>query len=158
MGVEASRENVPATIRAFVPDDMAAVTAISAEAREAAHWTAESYRKALEWPGVVAFVHHRGGNVTSFILGRRASDEGEILNLAVTPASRRRGEGTALLKAVVDEFRGRHVSRVFLEVRGSNESAIAFYEKRGFFKTGCRAGYYRDPDEAAVLMEIKLGD
>jgi len=45
---------------------------------------------------------------------------------------------------------------VFLDVRESNESAIAFYEKWGFCKKGRRAGYYHDPEEAAIVMEMKL--
>jgi len=67
------------------------------------------------------------------------------------------GEGGALLKAALEEFRARRTSRVFLEVRESNEAAIAFYGKHGFAETGRRAGYYQDPAEAAVLMEKKLG-
>jgi ribosomal protein S18 acetylase RimI-like enzyme len=57
---------------------------------------------------------------------------------------------------MMDEFRARQVSRVFLEVRESNEAGIAFYRKHGFSNTGRRAGYYRDPDEAAIVMEMKL--
>ena len=46
---------------------------------------------------------------------------------------------------------------MFLEVRESNQSAIAFYAKHGFNKMGRRASYYHDPEEAAIVMEIKLG-
>lgn len=94
--------------------------------------------------------------VNAFIIGRQVADEAEILNLAVILPKRRRGEGAGLLKAALEEFRARHVSRVFLEVRESNESAIAFYAGHGFSKTGRRAGYYHDPEEAAIVMEIKL--
>jgi ribosomal protein S18 acetylase RimI-like enzyme len=43
-----------------------------------------------------------------------------------------------------------------MEVRESNAGAIAFYQKQGFSKSGRRPGYYRDPVEAAILMEKKL--
>ncbi len=33
---------------------------------------------------------------------------------------------------------------------------MAFYEKHGFSKTGHRAGYYHDPVEAAIVMDIKV--
>jgi ribosomal-protein-alanine N-acetyltransferase len=104
----------------------------------------------------VAFVSEEEGKVSGFILGRQVADEAEILNLAVTAAYRRRGEGGALLKAALGGFQSRGVSRVFLEVRESNETGIAFYERRGFSKMGRRAGYYREPDEAAIVMENKL--
>jgi ribosomal-protein-alanine N-acetyltransferase len=156
MAAETQRERAEATIRAFLPADVAAVTTILREVPEAANWTAESYREALNWPGTVALISEEEGKVSGFILGRQVADEGEILNLAVTVAYRRRGEGGALLKAAFAEFQSRGVSRVFLEVRESNETGIAFYEKRGFSKMGRRAGYYRDPDEAAIVMEKKL--
>ena len=156
MAAETKRERAEATIHAFREDHAQAVTTISREAPAAANWPEDSYREALKWPGVVALVSEGAGIVTGFILGRQVADEGEILNLAVAPANRRRGEGQTLLKAALDEFRSRGVSRVFLEVRESNETGISFYEKRGFFKTGRRAGYYRHPDETAIVMEMKL--
>jgi [ribosomal protein S18]-alanine N-acetyltransferase len=158
MAADAKREQSERTIRAFLPEDIEAVTRISARASGAAQWTEESYREALEWPGIVAMVRAEDAEVIGFILGRQVADQGEILNLAVSPAKRRRGEGAALLGAALGEFRAHGVRRVFLEVRESNETAMAFYARHGFSKTGRRAGYYREPDEAAVLMEMKLGD
>jgi ribosomal-protein-alanine N-acetyltransferase len=156
MGAETKRERAGATIRAFRPSDAAALTSILRDSREAANWTQASYRQWMNSPGAVAFVSSGDGRVTGFLIGRQVADEAEVLNLAVAPLDRRRGEGGALLGAAMEEFRARGVSRVFLEVRESNAKGIAFYEKRGFFKTGRRAGYYRDPEEAAIVMEMKL--
>jgi ribosomal protein S18 acetylase RimI-like enzyme len=61
-----------------------------------------------------------------------------------------------LLDTALAEFKSRNVSRAFLEVRESNEAGIAFYLKHGFAKSGRRPGYYREPEEAAILMEKKL--
>ena len=156
MAAETQRERAQGTIRAFRPTDVAAVTTILREAPEAANWPEESYHEALNWPGTVAFVSEEEGKVSGFILGRQVADEAEILNLAVTVACRRRGQGGALLKAALAGFQSRGVSRVFLEVCESNDRGIAFYEKQGFSQRGRRAGYYRDPDEAAIVMEKKL--
>ena len=158
MAAETKHANLNAMIRAFRTADAAAVTAIAAESPEAANWAENSYREALNWPGVVALVCEDDGKVAGFILGRQVGDEAEILNLAVTQTRRRRGEGAALLHAAMGEFRTRGVRRVFLEVRESNDTGIAFYEKQGFRKKGRRAGYYHNPEEAAVLMEMNLGD
>jgi len=46
---------------------------------------------------------------------------------------------------------------VFLEVRESNEAGMAFYESKAFPKREGAPVYYRDPDEAAIRMEMKLG-
>jgi len=156
VGAETRREHAGGTIRAFRPTDAAALTSILRDAPEAANWTQTSYREWMNSPGAVAYVSAGNGTVTGFIIGRQVADEAEVLNLAVAPLARRRGEGAALLQAALGEFRARGASRVFLEVRESNSVAIAFYEKNAFSKSGRRAGYYRDPDEAAVVMERKL--
>ncbi len=157
MGTKTKRDSVATTIRAFGEADAAAAAEILRASPEAARWTEWGLRELLGWQGVVALVSGDGRKVSGFIVGRQAAGEAEILNLAVIPAKRRKGEGGALLKAAVEALRARKVSRVFLEVRESNEAGMAFYEKQGFSKTGRRAGYYRDPDEAAIRMEMKLG-
>jgi len=43
-----------------------------------------------------------------------------------------------------------------LEVRESNTRAKAFYRGLGFEEAGRREGYYRQPEEAAVVMRAKL--
>jgi ribosomal-protein-alanine N-acetyltransferase len=156
MGTKTKRDSVATTIRAFGEADAAAAAEILRASLEAARWTEWGLRELLGWQGVVALVSGDGRKVSGLIVGRQAAGEAEILNLAVIPAKRRKGEGGALLKAAVEALRARKVSRVFLEVRESNEAGIAFYEKQGFSKTGRRAGYYRDPDEAAIRMEKKL--
>ena len=156
MGAEIQRAHINATIRAFLPADAAAVTEILRESPQASNWTEASVRESSGWRRMVSLVRESDGKVTGFIIGRQVADEAEILNLAVTPSARQRGEGGALLRAALDEARLRGVKRVSLEVRESNKAGIAFYEKHGFLKTGRRAGYYRDPEEAALVMERKL--
>jgi ribosomal-protein-alanine N-acetyltransferase len=124
---------------------------------EAARWSLNAYQRLGEL-GTPGWVAETSGVVAGFLLVRVIPPEAEILNLAVAPSARRKGEGGALVKAALEEFRMRRVSRVFLEVRESNKTGIAFYEKHGFSRTGRRSNYYRDPDEAAIIMELKLAD
>jgi len=156
MAAETKREQARGTIRSFLPADAVAVTEILRGSPEASQWTEWGLKELLGWRGVLALVSEADGKVVGFIIGRQVAGEAEILNLAVMVAKRRKGEGRALLMAAMGEFRARQVSRVFLEVRESNGSGMAFYEKHGFSKTGRRAGYYRDPDEAAIVMHIKV--
>ena len=156
MGAEPKREQVGAAIRAFRAKDAAALTSILRDAPEAANWTEASYREWMNSPGAVAFVSEGGGRVTGFVIGRQVADEAEVLNLAVESQARRKGQGGALLRAALEEFRSRDVRRVYLEVRESNVAARAFYAKRGFLQTGKRLNYYRKPEEAAIVMEMKL--
>ena len=157
MATKTKRDSAAATIRAFGEADAAAAARILRASPEASQWTEWGVKELLGWSGVVALVSEDDGKVCGFIIARQAGEEAEILNLAVIPASRRKGHAGTLLKAAMTEFQARDVSRVFLEVRESNEGGIAFYEKHGFSKTGRRAGYYHDPEEAATVMERKLG-
>jgi ribosomal-protein-alanine N-acetyltransferase len=156
VGVEGIGERGDLRVRKFRAEDVEAVLAISAESREAANWSRESYEKLAIEEGASAFVVEADGKVSGFLVGRRAEDQAEVLNMAVHADHRHKGEGSALLSAALDEFRLRGAKNVYLEVRESNTRAISFYEKHGFFRSGRRKGYYRSPDEAAVTMERKL--
>ncbi len=145
-----------ARIRAFRPEDIPELVSITEESSPAASWSRESYEELCESEGFLAFVSERAGSVSGFVVGRRVADEGEILNVAVRRENRRKGEGQALLSAVLEQLHRQGVRRVYLEVRESNETGITFYQEQAFAKTGRRPGYYREPEEAAVLMEKKL--
>lgn len=141
------------SIRELRPDDIPAVQRILTGAPEAAYWSLQAIDDVLRQSGVIAFVSERGGQVSGFVFGRRVLEEGELLNLAVEPVSRRLGEGKALVRRLLGEFRSQRVQRVFLEVRESNRAAIHLYEQFQFVVIGSRVNYYRDPTESALVLE-----
>lgn len=158
MATELRREGERSAIRALRPEDAGAVAEILRRSPEAVFWPESSVREVLAWNGILGLASETRGEVVGFLIGRQARDEAEVLNLAVAPECRRRGEGGALLRAAVVKFRKHGASRVFLEVRESNVTGIAFYGKHSFSQVGRREGYYRDPVEAAIVMEIRLTD
>ena len=145
-------------IRVFGEADAPAATEILRTSPEAAQWTELGFKELLGWRGVVALVSEEERKIIGFIVARQVAEEAEILNLAVHLLRRRKGEAAELLRAVMEQLKSQQVKRVFLEVRESNAPAIAFYAKHGFYKSGRRAGYYRNPEEAAIVMERKLAD
>ncbi len=156
MATELRPEPWKSGLRRLSAEDAEAVAEILRQSPEAVFWPEASVKEVLQWKGTLGIATEAAAKVSGFLIGRQAGDEAEVLNLAVAPGSRRKGEGGALLKTAVEEFRTRGISRVFLEVRESNAAGIAFYGKHGFSKTGRREGYYRDPSEAAIVMERKL--
>ena len=156
MATELRREEERSEIRALRPEDAGAVAEILRRSPEAVFWPESSVREVLGWQGVLGLACEVRGEVVGILIGRQVSDVAEVLNVAMAPERRRRGEGGALLRAAVVEFRKRGVNRVFLEVRESNAAGISFYANHSFFQTGRREGYYRDPVEAAIVMEIRL--
>ena len=92
------------------------------------------------------------GKVVGYIGLMYVLDEGYIANVAVSQDHRRQGIGTKLLAALVNEAKKRSLSFLTLEVRESNESAIALYKNAGFSEVGLRKNYYDKPTENAILM------
>ena len=107
--------------------------------------------------GVPFFVAVDGQDAAvAYVVAHFGADEGEILNLGVAPAHRRRGLARALVEHTLAALRGRGVRSVFLEVRESNVAARHLYERLGFAPVGKRAGYYRRPTEAAVVLRAAI--
>ena len=93
-----------------------------------------------------------------FCAVRAASDEGELLDIAVLPEHRRGGIGTALLGAGLAYLRDAGTERIFLEVRVSNSAAQSMYASCSFVACGVRKKYYSAPTEDAAVMVLDLSD
>ena len=80
-------------------------------------------------------------------------DHSEICNIIVAPPYLSKGVGKELLQTCVNIAEKLGLPRMLLEVRESNERAIRFYKKNGFYKIAERKDYYTDPRENAWVME-----
>ena len=82
-------------------------------------------------------------------------DEAHLTSIAVREKRRRQGLGELLLISVLNLAIKRHAQVVTLEVRASNLSAQALYEKYSFNRVGIRRRYYSDNGEDAILMSTE---
>ena len=98
------------------------------------------------------FVCVDNGAVVGYIGSYNVADEVSVTDVAVTEAFRGRGAGNALVCALIDKAKSDGARLVTLEVRLSNEAAIALYLKNGFEKIGVRRGFYSQPKEDALIM------
>jgi len=71
-------------------------------------------------------------------------EEAHITILAIHPSYRGQGLGQVLLYQLILSAWKRQLAWVTLEVRASNEAAIALYHKFGFQNVGRRRNYYQD--------------
>jgi len=117
-------------------------------------WTREMYLADLENHGVsfCYVVRDASQRVIGYCSFWRVLDELHVNNVAVTPAYRARGAGTALMREVLREGARMGARRATLEVRRSNEAARRLYERLGFTVTGLRRGYYTSPVEDALIL------
>jgi ribosomal-protein-alanine N-acetyltransferase len=80
---------------------------------------------------------------------------GHLLSLAVRQEKRRQGIGHQLIEALIEILKNRGCRELVLEVRVSNYSAKAFYQKQGF-REKRRSSKYYDDGEDAFIMELNL--
>ena len=96
------------------------------------------------------------GKMAAFAITQVVLDEASLFNIAVDPAFQRRGLGRQLLQHLIDELIKRDVLTLWLEVRASNQPAIALYEQLGFNQVSRRPNYYPTASgrEDAILMAL----
>lgn len=119
-------------------------------------WPVEGFLEVFGTPGTVALVMMDGAETIAYFLAREILGTAEILNLAVVPEHRGQGLGAVLLDAGLAAVVARGGAEVFLEVRASNAVAQALYAGRGFRTEGRRRGYYRRPDEDALVLRLQV--
>lgn len=145
----------PYLIRRASPADVAALVEIE-RACFRDPWTASGIRETIQYETARAFLAESGGHAVGYVMARISGEEGEILNLAVLPKSRRKGIARCLLDEALGSIAAAGVKEAYLEVRQSNAEALALYQSHGFRPVGLRPDYYRDPREDALVLRAPL--
>ena len=104
-------------------------------------WQREQCLGILGLPGVWLSLAVKDNQVEGFALSRIVLDEAELLLIAVSPQTRRRGIGALLVDRATCEAKARGATRLHLEVRDGNP-AVSLYQRLGFTPVGRRRGYY----------------
>lgn len=138
-------------IRTMQESDLTQVAAIE-KANFSVPWSLESFRESMELEHTIYLVAEEDGNIMGYCGMYRVFNEGEIVNVAVAEAYRRRQVASNLLKQLFTESTTLSVDNFFLEVRESNEAAIQLYKKLGFIEAGIRKNFYEQPRENAIFM------
>ena len=115
-------------------------------------WSEKSIASELQNPLSCWLVAVQGGTVAGYVGSQTVLDASDMMNIAVDPAFRRMGIAESLVNALVAALMERQSQSITLEVRASNEPAIALYDKLGFRQVGRRPNYYRNPKEDALIL------
>lgn len=152
-------------IRRMEERDLDAVMAIERESDFAPHWSSSDYLASIQSNSDLllkrnTMVAEVDGVVVGFaivrLVGGPGAAEAELESIVVAQDSRGMGLGKLLLSDSTRQAKDLGAPRLELEVRASNASAIRLYRRAGFSETGRRPGYYRVPEEDAVLMTLIL--
>ncbi|MGB5158138.1 MAG: ribosomal protein S18-alanine N-acetyltransferase [Desulfobacterales bacterium] len=94
--------------------------------------------------------------VIAYICTRIIYSEMNILRIAVSKEWRGIGVASWLLDKLFEIAVSKGVVSVFLEVKSSNNAALALYNKSGFANIGKRPNYYTEAGEDALVLMKKL--
>lgn len=123
-----------------------------------APWSKRLFRETLVFRLSFNFVARKKidngmvGYANFYLIG----DEAHMLNIAISPESRKKGYAGRLLAHAIRVLKEKNANQFFLEVREGNDDAITLYRKFGFIMIGRRKRYYTETNEDALVMYMKV--
>ena len=136
-------------IRRLTYADLPQVVAIERRAFTSP-WSLAMFVLELSKPSGVCLAATSEEELVGYLVCSRYDTVWHVMNIAVDPDRSRRGIGTALIAALLEQVGPD--AQVTLEVRRSNGGAQRLYERFGFRSAGVRPRYYADNGEDAVIM------
>ncbi|OTG92654.1 ribosomal protein S18-alanine N-acetyltransferase [Acinetobacter sp. ANC 3832] len=121
-------------------------------------WTLKQFEESIN--SYQSTVIEQQGEVVGFCILQPVLDEANLLLMAIHPQQQGKGLGYQLLDQSMALLKNNPL-QIFLEVRESNLSAIALYEKSGFHQIDMRRNYYPKADggkEHAIIMVKSCSD
>lgn len=139
------------TVRHMVEEDAVAAAELDRQSFSD-FWSIKSVRETIGQPQTICLAAEKGGKLAGYMLVYAVDKEAEIARIAVGKEYRRQGVGSRLLQKLESLCQERHIHKLLLDVRESNDGARSFYKEKGFVEDGIRQSFYEKPKENAVLM------
>jgi len=117
-------------------------------------YTLEDFKRWYGYNPDLCVVAEINGRIVGSMISRISQDKLDLASLAIHPAYRRCGVGSALLNYTEIQMKKYAVKKIELEVRKSNSSALNFWQEMGFVIFGKLPGFYEDGEEALQMRKI----
>jgi ribosomal-protein-alanine N-acetyltransferase len=120
-------------------------------------WGEQTFRDCMKI-GYSCWVMEKLGEIVAYGIISIAAGESHVMNLCVDPKYQRKGYGRKVMKQLLIVALEERCRLILLEVRPSNEKAIALYYDMGFNEIGRRKDYYpaENGREDALLLAMDL--
>ena len=156
MTVDPSRER--AALRPVERADLLAVVRIEERTFERP-WTLSTFEEfldaaaflVLEDPFEDGIGEDLAGYVVAETVSARGRRFGHVKDLAVKPERQGAGRGRRLLESALSVLASQGAGQARLEVRPSNERALALYESADFEVVGHKGQYYQNGEDALIM-------
>jgi ribosomal-protein-alanine N-acetyltransferase len=116
-------------------------------------YTLEDFKRWHGFNPELCIVAEIKGRIVGCMISRIVEDKLDLASLAIHPAYRRQGIGSALLAYTIVQMKEQGINHIELEVRKTNASAIAFWQKLGFVLFGSLPGFYEDGEDALLIQK-----
>jgi len=116
-------------------------------------WTRDRILRNLRHRDTNAIIAVREADRAGFAIMKYGEEEAHLLLLAVKPAHRRSGVGSALVEWLERSARVAGVGRIMLEARASNDAARAFYFRLGYSQAQLLPGYYGGRETSVRMVK-----
>jgi len=102
----------------------------------------------------LSIVAYHNDLLVGYSLGICTNKIGCIVSFAVHPEYRRQNIGFTILKLTLSSFENIiDLQKIFLHVRVNNTIAQKLYEKVGFIKTSTIQKYYKEEEDAFIMVK-----
>jgi len=149
------KQQVRVHIRWMIRRDMPEVLQAERESFEFS-WSEEDFLRCLRQRNCIGMVAEQGEKVVGFMIYELHKSRLNILNFAVSPASRRVGIGAQMVAKLISKLSSHRRTRITLEVRETNLPAQLFFSSQGFKAVRVLRAFYEDSGEDAYLMQYRL--
>ena len=147
-------------------DDLEVVSTIDAEIMNPV-WTELNILTAIEgdeWLNFLYFIEENSVNESpvdesppvGFLFLRIEERAAKVYKLGVREKYQGRGIGEIILDHAMALAVEADVPEIYLEVASHNIRALSLYRKYGFQRIGIRRGYYEQPPDDALVMNLEL--
>lgn len=128
-------------------------TAAEIETTALDSWNEAQLLSELESEAGYLFAALYNGELCGLCALQCAAGEGSLNTITLLPNHRGVGIGKALLQFAIESC---PALIFYLEVRSKNSAAIGLYKSLGFNTAGTRKGFYKNPDDDALIMKLIL--
>ncbi len=117
-------------------------------------WDIASVAEAVTGSNSSCFVAEIEGHIIGFAFLYTTLFDAELPDIVVDSLYRGQGVGRGLMQQIISAAQEKKLEAIFLEVRVSNQPALALYQSFGFYEYHRRKNFYKNPVEDAICMKL----